>query len=260
MHFSEHFSGCATRFHKQVECLFVLEGEMEVSLDGESYRLREGDLYLMFPNLLHARSPADAKFYCLIANGEIFSAYADVLAHQKPACPVLRKNELPACVPFLLKELYRIQKSEEHTYTPAVTAGFLNALLGELLGSFSMVPRDSDNDLVQRLMLFIYQNYTREITLDDVARNLNYSKYYISHIIAETFHCNFRPLINSYRISMAQHLLLSTPKSVNAIASECGFRNQSSFNRIFRDLCGVTPTAYRKAPEDVADRPAMTVR
>ena len=120
---------------------------------------------------------------------------------------------------------------------------------------------DVHNDLVQQLVMYLLDNYTKEITLDDVARDLSYNKYYISHIIADTFKCNFRALVNSYRISMAQNILLSTTKTISEIAYECGFKNQSSFNRIFLKHCGITPRDFRHSPEAVPERsPGYEIR
>jgi two-component system response regulator YesN len=56
----------------------------------------------------------------------------------------------------------------------------------------------------------------------------------------------FREYINFLRISHAKTLLVETDMKVLAIMLECGFRNQSTFNRIFSEVCGVSPRTYRK--------------
>ena len=114
-----------------------------------------------------------------------------------------------------------------------------------------------DGTLLQQLQFYILQNYTRQITLDDVAQALGYSKFYISRIITNLFGCNFRTLINSYRISLAQNLLVTTNKTIGQIALSCGFKSQSAFNRIFLQQTDITPNQYRKQTEQIPEKPVL---
>ena len=141
-----------------------------------------------------------------------------------------------------------------------ILLSYANALLCELLQQLTLQPRESDNDLVQKLVVYLLDNYTNDISLDDLADDLGYSKYYISRSICHTFGCNFRNLVNSYRIAMAQNLILSTKQHISQIAFACGFNNQSSFNRIFLAQCGMTPIAYRKSNAKTVTEPHLYLK
>ena len=130
-------------------------------------------------------------------------------------------------------------------------------MLGELLGSLHLVQRSTDSNLVQQMIFYISKNYTRPISLDSIAQALGYSKYYISREIRILFGCNLRTLINSYRLSMAQNLLSSGNAPVSQIAAECGFKNQSAFNRIFLEQTGCTPSQYRRQSEEIPELPKV---
>ncbi len=248
------------RFHKQLEIAFVESGVLEVSIDNVPYVLNEGDLYVVFPNLLHAGKKSDRTTISIaIVDAEYCAPYTETLCHSKPTMPVLRKNEFSPIVYTIMTRTSEIASSDQ-PYKQNMLIGYLNALLGEVIQHLTLTRRDSDNDLIQQLILYFLDNYTKDITLDDVAHALNYSKYYISHVIGDTFGTNFRPLINSYRVSMAQSLLLSTNKSVGEIAYECGFKNQSSFNRIFLSHTGSTPSAFRRQQEKQSGTPKLYYR
>lgn len=249
------------RFHKELEVAFVEKGTLDIMIDSVPYTLHEGDLYLVFPNLLHTgrRGEDGACITIAIADGSHCPAYTDVLTHSKPANPVLRKGSFPGIVYDVLRRMAELG-SGDIMYRQSVLAAYLNAVLGELLARLDLDRRDSDHDLIRQLILFFLDNYTKDITLDNVAESLNYSKYYISHVISETFGCNFRPLINSYRVNLAQNLLLSSNKSIGEIAGECGFKNQSSFNRIFLKHIGMTPSVYRRQQEPPAEIPSLFMR
>ena len=248
------------RFHKHLEIAFVEEGVLTVTIDNCTFTLNKGDLYIVFPNLLHSGTQQDGtKITIVIVDSELCPAFSDTLLHFKPTVPILKKGDFNSIVYDVFHRMYEINSSDiPHKQNALV--GYLNALLGEVIVTLDLVRRDSDNDLIQQLIMFFLENYTKEITLEDVARKLNYSKYYISHVISETFGCNFRPLINSYRVSMAQNLLLSTNKTIGEISYECGFKNQSSFNRIFLKHAGVTPSAFRQQQDTPPDKPMIYTR
>lgn len=247
------------RFHKHLEVLYVRSGELRVVIEGKGYTLQEGDLYVVFPDLLHMVYESSAAVYLMVADDKLFSAYTKMMNRCKPELPILRKADVPAMVPLIMERLchWNIRESE---HRQAVIAGYINALVGEIVSRMALTERNNDQMLTHRLILFLLENYTKPITLDTVARELGYSKYHISHVITETFACNFRSLINAYRVSMAQSLLLSSDMTVGEVADACGFQNQSSFNRVFLQQCGVTPSAFRGSQSVKTDPPQIYMR
>ncbi len=87
------------------------------------------------------------------------------------------------------------------------------------------------------------------LKLLDIAVNLDIPPHILSNVINEKLNKNFFNLINSYRVENAKEIL-SDPKSINytilSVAFDCGFNSKSSFNRIFKDQTGLTPSVYQK--------------
>lgn len=248
------------RFHRQIEILLLKTGYLEVTIDNCDYTLGAGDIYIVFPNIIHSiKSAEGASGLLVLADNDLFSNFHDVLSRCKPLCPVLKSAEFPGIVYDMLNRANSIKKFA-FTTECNVLSGYISVVLGELINSVKLVERTTDNNFVQQLILYLLENYTREISLEDVAKDLNYNKYYISHIISETFKCNFRTLVNSYRVSMAQNLLVSTGKSISEIAYECGFKNQSSFNRIFLKHSGIIPSEFRRNAKGVPEKPIVYVK
>lgn len=247
------------RFHKQVEIGFVTRGEVSISIEGKRYQLKEGDLYIVFPNIVHFTSPSDGAGVVVIANSEMFPSFFRQLTHFSPQDPILRAKE----VPEVLEKMFLRTKSlaeDENPLNQGIYAGYISAILGETLLRLDLRERSGDSDLLQQLMMYLLNHYTRDISLEELAKAVGYSKWYISKVIASTFRCNFRTLVNSYRVSMAQSLLLSTENTVSSIAYECGFKNQSSFNRVFLEISGVTPSEFRQQNGPVIQKPEIFYR
>lgn len=88
-----------------------------------------------------------------------------------------------------------------------------------------------------------------EIKQSDIANDLSMSVHTFSEVLNASFDKNFNHFINLYRVNEARKLMKS-PKynhyKVLAIGYEAGFPSKTSFNRIFKNLVGLTPSEYRK--------------
>lgn len=231
-----------TRFHRDAEVVYVVEGEVELTVDGKQYLVGPGDVSVVFPNISHATPRQNARKYMLLVNPALLPALTQTLTHKKPKCPVLQVTPVMAALFARCAELHA-QGSQKHRDVLVAHAG---SILSEVLLTLELEERGTDSSLVQQLVEYILENYDDNISLEQVAQALGYSKFHISRVIQDTFKCNFRSLVNNYRISMAEDLLRSSSMTVSEIAYACGFQNQSSFNRVFLKHCGTTPKDYRK--------------
>lgn len=90
----------------------------------------------------------------------------------------------------------------------------------------------------------IYQepSYSRS----DLAKELNVSEAVLSKIINLHFDKSFPQLLNENRVEDAKRLLRETYAPVKTVAEESGFNSIASFNRVFKEIEGVSPSSYRK--------------
>ncbi len=87
------------------------------------------------------------------------------------------------------------------------------------------------------------------LKLEDLAVALDLPAHQLSELINQEFACSFFDFVNTYRVEEAKRLLVSEAaksKKILAIAFESGFGNKATFNRVFKDFTGQTPSAYRK--------------
>ncbi|WP_299259355.1 tetratricopeptide repeat protein [uncultured Aquimarina sp.] len=88
-----------------------------------------------------------------------------------------------------------------------------------------------------------------EIKQSDIASDLSMSVHLFSEVLNVCFHRNFNSFINLYRVSEAKSLM-KNPKyeqyKILSIGYEAGFSSKTSFNRVFKNLVGSTPSEYQK--------------
>lgn len=87
---------------------------------------------------------------------------------------------------------------------------------------------------------------TPGITLAEVAEQVKVHPKVLSTYLNHTLNTNFNTWINTYRLSEARYLLMTTEMTLDEVADECGFADRSALTRVFKQLEGLSPGAYRK--------------
>lgn len=90
-----------------------------------------------------------------------------------------------------------------------------------------------------------------QLALPKLAEQLDSPANHLSQVINEQLGRNFYDFVNEYRVEAAKSRLRqpgAEQVKMVTIAFECGFNSLATFNRVFKDLAGQTPTAYRLGP------------
>ena len=95
-------------------------------------------------------------------------------------------------------------------------------------------------------MRYIRENYSRDISLDEVSREVNISPYYFSKLFKDSTDQNFIEYLTNLRMEKARELLLTTESSMKEICVAVGYADPNYFSRIFKKNTGVTPTEYKE--------------
>lgn len=108
----------------------------------------------------------------------------------------------------------------------------------------------NDEEIMNKLMKAITEDKIyRElaITRDTVASRLKISEQLLSRVINQRFQKNFNEFLNYYRVEEAkQKLTFEKDLPITNIAFDVGFNSIASFNRVFKDMTGQSPTEYRE--------------
>lgn len=102
------------------------------------------------------------------------------------------------------------------------------------------------SEAVEYVTDFIRQHYAEPISIDDMLREVPFSKYHFIRSFKRIMGSTPYHYLMNYRITMAKTLLRSTGQSVAEIAENCGFADTSNFITHFRKATGQNPLQYRK--------------
>lgn len=243
--------------HSFVEFVYISVGTMEMGVGQELYHMEKGDLAIIFPGQIQHTQIFDAKggtSIYLVASPSYAGSISDTLLSKVPVCPVIKKENLHRDVKYALDALYSElvnHRSDGHNVEMAnkiLYQSYISLVLVRTLPFMELIPRDEkeDGDLIYRTVSYIARNFTEEITLTSMAKDLYVSPFALSRVFSGTFHTNFNRYLNETRLNYALSLLRYTDQTITEVYENAGFESQRTFNRFFTEKLHMSPREYRK--------------
>ncbi len=104
---------------------------------------------------------------------------------------------------------------------------------------------------LQAMVYYVEENLKSKVTLDDLARKTNISKYHLSRIFREVSKTSPMSYIRKRKLSSSLHELLNTDLKIIDISMEYGFEFEQSYIRSFTHTFGISPDRYRREKPSV---------
>ncbi len=103
-----------------------------------------------------------------------------------------------------------------------------------------------DEVIIEKTVEYLKSNYSEDISLDEVSRNVFLSPRYLNNMFKASTGCTIYEYITKLRMETAQHLLLKSDSKIQDIAMEVGYNSIQSFLRLFKKYYCMTPIEYRR--------------
>ena len=124
---------------------------------------------------------------------------------------------------------------------------------GRVIGTATFYRPVSNGDItpewygaLRKAIAHIDRHYKEDIPLADLAVTAGMSKSTFRRVFTMRLSISPGEYISTIRINHARKLLAETSATVDQIAHECGFYDQSHFTKIFKRMRGITPGEYRR--------------
>ena len=101
------------------------------------------------------------------------------------------------------------------------------------------------NGMIKKSINYIAKNFDKNITLNEVAKEVHLNPSYFSSVFKQSTGSSFTEYLNMVRIEESKRLLGNTDISIIDIAVSTGFESQSYFSKVFKKYTGLTPSQYR---------------
>jgi YesN/AraC family two-component response regulator len=245
--------------HDCFEMLYLTSGQRLFFINDRTFKVKEGDLILIHPNVLHKATSNEA----LNCEGILVYFFEKQLSPLKPLRQLLTslfKSEttafslsLNACafVDELFSKMLQEYRSKNQEYLLAMQAYIL-----ELLIFLSRNIKESQatsfehlspvHEKVSDVAGYINQHYSEALSLNFLAGHFYISPNYLCKVFKEVTDFTLIEYLNNVRVKEAKRLLLESREKVVDIAEKVGFGSITNFGRVFKEITGHPPLYYRK--------------
>ena len=237
-----------SHWSKNIELLYVTEGEIIATIDEERICASVGDIVIINSDMVHhvASVTECSSYYCLIIDKAL--CIESKLYSEEFLLQSLVTDSYTAEV--FEKIISEYSRSEKY-YKTAIKA-YTMLLLTHLYRSFSTQGKElkvkthtTHIDTVRKCITYIQENYAEPISLDELSLAVGYSKYYLLHSFKRVTGSTIVAYLNLFRCLMARDLI-TDGKGMKEVATLCGFQNLSYFTRTYKKFMGVSPSQDRK--------------
>lgn len=255
-------------FHNYMEIGYCYEGTGTLTLGKKNYRFSGGEFTVIPQNYPHTTNSDDdtvSRWEYLFVDAE--GILQEICGHN-PIRQERMSRRLNSRALFLkekdypslggkVRRILDIMRNTEEFYQEEA-AGLLTALLAGIARNNQETSEKEESGLedskfsvmIAQTLQYISTHYAEPIKVKELASICHISETHFRRIFSS--YMNMSPLeyINQVRIRMACEHLKRTDEPIAEIAVKCGFSTNSTFNRNFKQLLGVTPMEWRKRPEN----------
>lgn len=239
------------RIHQCPEILCIMDGSFELTVDGVTEIAKKGDICVITPFRTHSwHTPENCTVWQLVVSMDFTE---DFLSGENLYISGTRATFTPSKALFdYVTESFLQPHSMESNLDADLNRyrtikSIVYAVFTEYMRTIPKKPTELNNNALVKLLLYINKHFKEAIDLSSVAASLGYNKTYLSRCISAIPGVNFKRLLNSLRIDHAKRLLSATDFRILDIALECGFSNERTLQRAFKELTEMTPGDYRKS-------------
>lgn len=223
--------------HDSIEIMICTEGTLKVSCNNQEKILEKDEIMIAFQNDIHSYSKTDfGKRIMLIISSDFSEILVSVLNNGNYS-NFVKSSEAVA----IAKKLIDAKKKQNSL----AVYGYIHILLGHVLSKTDK-KISYDRNTFNRAIKYISQNYTKHITLKELSNKTCVTQSHLSRLFSEKIDGGFSKYLQILRVEKAKNLLQNTNMNIYEIMFESGFRDQSTFNRVFKNITKKTPKEYRK--------------
>ena len=245
-----------THNHSAAEICLTLEGVVDYTVQDTVYHVRKGEVLIIPSEIPHSLTMGENS------SRYIYLYETDLLYEMRDIKAMLQQFRRPFYLhdgsdvhtrirETLLKAQAVYERGEVMWNTTCYE--YILRMYAALGQHYLLNPRilqrgtvyTVDSEVITAAMGFINTHFREDLSLDDVAEFAGFSRFYFSRSFKKQTGYSFKDYLCQKRLQVAMDLLTRTNTPMRDVAIESGFGSVATFNRVFREKKGCTPTQYR---------------
>jgi len=254
-------------FHNYLEIGYCYEGEGTLTLGERDYRFTGGEISVIprnYPHTTNSDPGTISKWEYLFVDvdgllEELYQKGGNVkrmkyLQHRINSQALFRAIEEAPGLAKMIRGILDVMRETKEFYLEEA-----KGLMVALLVSIARETPDEKGPVeingkvtipVSRALDYITLHYMEPLRVEELARWCHISETHFRRVFSTYMHMGPLEYINLVRVQSACNYLKNTDESMADIAGKCGFTTLSTFNRNFKQVTGVSPSEWRRRPEN----------
>lgn len=259
--YNDLYSDFDPHWHSALEIITPEENWYDIIIDGTTYHSVPGDIMIIPPGELHALKAPEtgSRFIYLFDLSALSSLHGFAGIQPILSAPIhLTRGAYPRIYDDAYQLLVQVRNEyfSQNEFAELTIYSLLLSFFVKLgtnhmnnipLFSNSRIHKQKEySDKFNTVMDYIDTHYMDNLNLNDIADSIGFSKYHFSRLFKQYTNYTFCTYICHRRIKIAEELLEQPDLSITEVALQAGFPSISTFNRLFKQTKGCSPSEYRE--------------
>ena len=242
--------------HSAVEILLTLEGSVTYNVGDQVYEIRKGEILIIPPDTVHSLTMGEGSSrYLFLFEPDAIMSMRDIKSlavYFSRPFHLCDGSDTQIRIRDLLLKTREAYEAREmlwntvcHSYILRIYTVLGQRYLNGVRTKSADALRNMDPEVINAVMTYINNHYRESLTLEHVAAFAGFSRCYFSRSFKRQTGYSFKNYLCQKRLQVAADLLIRTEIPMRDVAFESGFGSAATFNRVFRENKGCTPTQYR---------------
>ncbi len=237
------------------EITYVVSGKATVYSGEESFELSAGQVHYIKEGQYHRIvADADSNFHYFCLGFTLKEDYAQLASFRNavqglPMFVTEDKGRIRSLFGQLLNESY-FQDEESnnmiHFYFCQLLILLYRAMQGGANEKTVRMNNSASNHAVYQTLKYIDRNYITITSIQQIAKDLSYSEYYLSHIFKENMEMTMKNYLMQKKIMTAAELLKNSNMTISEIAEHLHFSSLHSFSEAFKRYMHTNARDFRR--------------
>lgn len=253
--------------HSNFEFHYIKSGQGKVVIEGRSFNLTSGSMYLTGAGIVHNQLAAEDDpmvEYAMKCSIELIKEVPDALIESEDTYILSILNTRPCFVvqdPSGIDVLYETLFNEASQMRPGYF-GQIKALIYRIIlttargldsslnAQYNVPSRNLNSYRVETVRRYILDNMNRSITCQELSRHLYLSEKQLGRIIQAETNLSAHDFILDEKLKKVKQLLSDSDLTLRAISDLTGFSSEFHLSTTFRKKVGVSPHMFKKLLKD----------
>lgn len=254
--YSDQVLGYKSHYHDGHELIYIVSGEIMVSVGEREYRAKAGSLIVLSRFEEHSVRVLTPEYrrYTLLVSSEISRgsenyALSSILVNRSRGFEhIVECGQFGARIESLFDRVRQECIERKPMYSRVVDSALM-ILLAEIYRIAPqrfIVGENKNSEMVRRIQNRFERDCSSDVTISSLASEFHVSTSHLAHVFKSITGYSPIDYLISCRLSAAKNLLAESDKSIKEIVDSCGFSDESNFSRTFKRKFGMTPSEFRK--------------